>query len=38
MAVRSGVAPRSLDVSEVRARLANDGALLEPLQAVESQA
>ena len=38
LAVRSGVAPRSLDVAEVRARLADDGALLEPLQAVESQA
>jgi hypothetical protein len=38
LAVRSGVAPRALDASEVRARLANDGALLEPLQAVESQA
>lgn len=37
LAVRSGVAPRSLDVAEVRASLADDGALLEPLQAVESQ-
>ncbi|HLQ15276.1 MAG TPA: FAD-dependent oxidoreductase [Candidatus Eisenbacteria bacterium] len=37
LAVRSGVAPRSLDVAEVRALLADDGALLEPLQAVESQ-
>ncbi len=38
LAVRSGVGPRSLDAAEVRARLADDGALLEPLQAVESQA
>jgi glycine/D-amino acid oxidase-like deaminating enzyme len=37
LAVRSNVMPRSLDVAELRARLADDGALLEPLQAVESQ-
>jgi hypothetical protein len=38
LAVHSGIAPRSLDVAAVRALLADDGALLEPLQAVESQA
>jgi hypothetical protein len=37
LAVRSNVMPRSLDAAELRARLADDGALLEPLQAVESQ-
>jgi len=37
MAARSGVVPRSLDVAKLRARLADDGALLEPLEAIESQ-
>lgn len=37
LAVRSGVMPRSLDVAKLRGRLADDGALLEPLEAVESQ-
>jgi hypothetical protein len=36
LAVKSGVGPRSLHAADVRARLAEDGALLEPLQAVES--
>lgn len=37
MAVQSGVMPRALDVERLRRRLLDDGALLEPLGAVESQ-
>jgi glycine/D-amino acid oxidase-like deaminating enzyme len=38
LAVASRTAPRSIDVAIVRKSLAEDGALLDPIEAVESQA
>jgi FAD-dependent oxidoreductase family protein len=36
LAVAAGISPRSLDAEVLRRRLSGDGALLEPLEAVES--